>query len=458
MDASVSQHIRPIAVAIGAGVAAVALAIGGAFPASAAPDAALTPAGVDAVNLDAADCDSLAAACAWDLTPIIVSHAGDGTRETYLRFTAPTTGAFKFTSSNQTGNVDFVAWVVDSAGEELASGNGNTATGDFQLSIDLKAGTVYHLVVGKDNEWVPGSLTITYSAADPCTTVGNACSWDLAPKYISNGAVRIHDLKFVAPASGSFTFTSSHPASPSIQIWAAIWDDNSDLVPATFGPPGEQDFAITASLTAGKSYTLDVGWESASNTGGFTIKAKGPGIPNLFLSTATWNPTAAAQSMTVNVTTVNGAVWSVSSNVPWLATSALGATSLVVSVAANQGITRSGFLKVAAGGESAQIAVTQAGDPNYKPPLEKIGLGTAKIKGKLKVGKTLKAKVSTSTKGVKFSYTWYRNGKMIKGATKASYKLKKADRGKKITVKITARKSGMLKASVTSKAVKVPKK
>ncbi|MCL2788076.1 MAG: hypothetical protein FWD59_06215, partial [Micrococcales bacterium] len=66
--------------------------------------------------------------------------------------------------------------------------------------------------------------------------------------------------------------------------------------------------------------------------------------------------------------------------------------------------------------------------------------------------------VTKFTKGVAYSYTWYRNGAKIKGATKASYTLKKADRGKKIKVTVTAKKTGMLPASATSKVVKVSKK
>ena len=55
-----------------------------------------------------------------------------------------------------------------------------------------------------------------------------------------------------------------------------------------------------------------------------------------------------------------------------------------------------------------------------------------------------------------FSYQWYRDGAAIANATKPSYKLVAADKGKKITVKVTARKPGYLDAlSKASKAKKV---
>ncbi|MGC4154226.1 MAG: hypothetical protein QM628_14275 [Propionicimonas sp.] len=54
-----------------------------------------------------------------------------------------------------------------------------------------------------------------------------------------------------------------------------------------------------------------------------------------------------------------------------------------------------------------------------------------------------------------FSYQWKRNGKKIKKATKAVYRPTKADRGKKLTVTVTARAPGYVTKSVTSAAVKV---
>ncbi len=53
-------------------------------------------------------------------------------------------------------------------------------------------------------------------------------------------------------------------------------------------------------------------------------------------------------------------------------------------------------------------------------------------------------------KKVRFSYQWLRNGKPIKGATKASYKLQRADAGKKISVRVTGSKPGYKNKSVTS--------
>lgn len=71
------------------------------------------------------------------------------------------------------------------------------------------------------------------------------------------------------------------------------------------------------------------------------------------------------------------------------------------------------------------------------------------------MGKTLKvSKGSWSMAGTKLSHQWLRDGKKIKKATKPRYKLTKKDQGKKISVRVTAKKSGYKSAKVTTKATK----
>lgn len=78
---------------------------------------------------------------------------------------------------------------------------------------------------------------------------------------------------------------------------------------------------------------------------------------------------------------------------------------------------------------------------------------TPKISGTAKVTYTLTAVSGAwAPEGVALSYQWKRNGKSISGATKAAYKLKSADKGKKITVTVTGKKAGHATESRTSKA------
>jgi hypothetical protein len=72
----------------------------------------------------------------------------------------------------------------------------------------------------------------------------------------------------------------------------------------------------------------------------------------------------------------------------------------------------------------------------------------AYIAGEPSVGSTLKATVKVGP-GATLKYTWLRNGKAIKGATKSSYKLTTSDLGKKITLTTSAERTGY--TTVTSK-------
>ncbi|MEU5888330.1 Tat pathway signal protein [Streptomyces sp. NPDC047461] len=77
------------------------------------------------------------------------------------------------------------------------------------------------------------------------------------------------------------------------------------------------------------------------------------------------------------------------------------------------------------------------------------------ISGTAKVGKTLKTSKGTwSPAPTSYAYQWYANGKVISGATKSSLVLKSAQKGKKITVKVIAHRTGHKDGSAVSKATK----
>jgi len=78
-----------------------------------------------------------------------------------------------------------------------------------------------------------------------------------------------------------------------------------------------------------------------------------------------------------------------------------------------------------------------------------------KIVGDNKVGSKLTAKVGTwDPAPVALTYRWLNNGKAIKGATSKSYTLKKSDKGDKISVRVTGKKSGYPTVVRTSAAEK----
>jgi hypothetical protein len=107
------------------------------------------------------------------------------------------------------------------------------------------------------------------------------------------------------------------------------------------------------------------------------------------------------------------------------------------------------------------VAVLAAPDP--AAATEQLGLtafaktAKPKVVGVKKVGRTLRVKAGSWSPAPTLSYQWYRGAKAITDATQATYKLKKADRGKRISVKATASKDGYLtvvKASAKTKKIK----
>ncbi|MET7566933.1 Tat pathway signal protein [Streptomyces sp. NPDC005492] len=77
------------------------------------------------------------------------------------------------------------------------------------------------------------------------------------------------------------------------------------------------------------------------------------------------------------------------------------------------------------------------------------------VSGTVKVGKTLKTSAGTwSPAATSYGYQWYANGKAISGATKSSLVLKSAQKGKKITVKVVAHRTGHTDGSAVSKATR----
>lgn len=75
---------------------------------------------------------------------------------------------------------------------------------------------------------------------------------------------------------------------------------------------------------------------------------------------------------------------------------------------------------------------------------------TPRISGTPRVGRTLRASPGTWTSGTSLRYRWYANGKAISRATRSTYTPTRGTRGKRITVKVTATKSGYTSLTRTS--------
>jgi Zn-dependent metalloprotease len=81
---------------------------------------------------------------------------------------------------------------------------------------------------------------------------------------------------------------------------------------------------------------------------------------------------------------------------------------------------------------------------------------TPTISGTGRVGYTLTAYPGTwKPSGITFSYQWLRNGVPISGATGKTYRLRSVDRGDRIRVRVTGRKSGYYTKTATSAATSI---
>ena len=80
----------------------------------------------------------------------------------------------------------------------------------------------------------------------------------------------------------------------------------------------------------------------------------------------------------------------------------------------------------------------------------------ASLKGTSRVGKTMSVNATPWLAGTyptttaTMGYQWKRNGTAISGATKSTYKLTSADKGKTITITATAKRYGYNTGSATS--------
>ncbi|HEX7738573.1 MAG TPA: hypothetical protein VF426_02865 [Marmoricola sp.] len=112
--------------------------------------------------------------------------------------------------------------------------------------------------------------------------------------------------------------------------------------------------------------------------------------------------------------------------------------------------------------------VRNAGEPHWsaaplaRPKLIWTRAAHPKLTGKAKPGRMLRPAMSVKAirngfrpTASKVRFQWLRNGHAIKHATKAKYRIRKADRYKRIKVRVTATRKGLIKAVVTTRAVRV---
>jgi hypothetical protein len=112
---------------------------------------------------------------------------------------------------------------------------------------------------------------------------------------------------------------------------------------------------------------------------------------------------------------------------------------------------------------TCRTTATNAGGSTVSDAVVKVGKAAAllsyvkpRVVGVAKVGKKLTATAGTwYPTYAKATFVWLRNGKPIKGATKAGYVLTKLDKKHKVSVKVTVTRTGWGTGTATSAAVSV---
>ncbi|HEY9323904.1 MAG TPA: hypothetical protein VIP50_03150, partial [Agromyces sp.] len=204
------------------------------------------------------------------------------------------------------------------------------------------------------------------------------------------------------------------------------------------------------SLPAGRSYVRVYGSSSWASWGEkYSLTAR-------YVFSKTPAPTVSGTAKVGSTLTAKPGAWSPSATTityQWLRNGK-----------AISGATKSTYKLIAADAGKSVTVKTTASRSSYRTvatvsAAKKIALQvltktpTPTITGTAKVGSTLTAKPGTwAPATVSLKYQWLRNGKSISGATKSTYKLASADKGKKISVKVTGSKSTYKTASTTSAA------
>lgn len=93
----------------------------------------------------------------------------------------------------------------------------------------------------------------------------------------------------------------------------------------------------------------------------------------------------------------------------------------------------------------------------YRAPAKPlIAKSAPRISGSARVGNTLRAsKGAWNATPTSYSYQWKRNGKSIPGKTGSSYRPVKSDAGKRISVAVTAKRTGYTSAAKTSRSTAI---
>ncbi|MFJ5129392.1 hypothetical protein ACIP80_30440 [Streptomyces sp. NPDC088555] len=292
------------------------------------------------------------------------------------------------------------AWsarVITPGGAEYARGDFTVTSAPLRNSARPTIGTTARVgdrLTASPGTWTPAPTSYAYqwNADGKPITGATAAAYTIPASLLGK--------KLTVTVTARRTGTADVPATS-----AALTVAKGAAPKATTAPKITGAAKVGAKLTAGHG-----SWSPAATSYAYQWKSDGKAIKGATASTYTVPASLLGKKVTVTVTA-----------------------------------RRTGHADGSATTASVKIATGSAPKATKQPT----------ISGTAKVGKVLKAAHGTwSPAPTSYGYQWYANGKAISGATKSSLTLKSAQSGKKITVKVTARRTGHSNGSATSKATK----
>jgi len=331
----------------------------------------------------------------------------------------------------------------------------------FQIRLYTSGGTGGG-TAGNTEQWWDADIVVN-------TTAG---TW--TEEYPTQGASAVTTTTAVsanptgsANQGASIALTATVSAADSSQPAGTVqFSDTIDGVTDTIGSPVTVTYASSSATTG--TATLSTSALLPSPPGGYSLTATF--TPS---NTSSYSPsTSAGASYTVdpvaNKPTISGKHQVGQSETCTDGTLDFGVTATYVWFANTTKIGTGAKITVPASAYNKQLtcqaSVSDGGGPanTATSASVKVSLGAAlkdtkkpTLSGAHKVGKTERVKAGTWPKGAKFTYQWLLNGKVIKHATKSTFKPTRSDKGKKLSCRVTASVSGYAKGSATTSSVKV---
>jgi hypothetical protein len=261
------------------------------------------------------------------------------------------------------------------------------------------------------------------------------------------------------PGSGSLTFDSTPVPSTGSMVWTATGSYGA----VNTASPG------TANLALGN---LSLAMMTANQfTGGFAQATMGcvlvPGQDASLGSVVIEDVPDVTPTAAPKVTGAAKVGQKLTASVTYAPADATASYQWLRNGVAISGATAAGYTAVAADlGATLSVRVSGAktGYETYRSTVTagKVGAGTQKVTGKVKVTGTAKvgkklAAVPGKATGATVKYQWLLNGKAIKKATGKTLKVAKTFKGKKISVKVSYVRTGYTAVTQTSSALKIKK-